>query len=248
MADDDILNDNDELVDDPFQENDNIANTSQQQNVQSDNLIKENKKRIKTPEQIAKEKIEQQRKQRQEQIKNSRIDKMKVFGKYPLRHLYMVSFGYMYPGNIYLMRYGNFKHDPYPLFFYMGYNPKYRTIEGVNLHYLPFQERKRTVDILRRMGYLRKIFRFTHPITKERMYYMRATRYGQLIYYRFKSVLPRNTIFYRRYKVIYSKPIYLVPYNHIDYILYIISPMRKFNAKELKNIKRGLSIIKRIKR
>ena len=53
-------------------------------------------------------------------------------------------------GSLSSIMYTQFEHDPRPLIYVIEYEPEYKTILAVNLHYIPMRYRKRFLQVLLR--------------------------------------------------------------------------------------------------
>lgn len=152
------------------------------------------------------------------------------------------------PGNCYAFSYSNYKRCPTPIIFYIGTNPRFGTLEGINLQYLSSGERHRLFKFFRKtelhspkmlqgsqkirnlLGEWRHIFRRSY--TSDSMYqWIRKKMKGQII-------------FYRRYKMTkISSRIYVIPIEALERCLEINTPIKPINPLKLESHKKKFGAI-----
>lgn len=153
------------------------------------------------------------------------------------------------PGNVYVFNYSNYKHSPCPMIFYVGTNPRYSTLEGINLQYLSVSERKRLIRYFRKTPlHSDKAIKGALNIRSlmgDVMHIIRRMYSSDSIYNMLKNKLRKNKIyFYRRYK--YSKissRIYVAPIEALDRVLEINTPLKPINKIILEESKRKFANI-----
>jgi len=156
--------------------------------------------------------------------------------------------GQLIPGNVYCFNYSNWKHSPVPMVFYIGTNPHYGTLEGINLQYLSIPERERLIQYFRKTPLhsdkmLKGSLKIKDLMGRDRHIFKRSYSSDSLYHY-LRKKLGANIYLYRRYKLSkISSHLYVMPIEALYKGVSISTPLRTINPRVLEESKKKFANI-----